>query len=449
MTVPAAERTALERSPAFRAYEQRREDALAIPERADSTSGVKRGGKAASGNGRTRSPSGTSGKAGGPKAPAKPRKTAAKSKSKAPAAKRTRTAKGAPAARGNGAAGAVTTRKPVGTIDHAPKRRARREDLGLTPTETRLLDDLFAIVEEHASDSAVQIDRDEVGARLRLRLRAPRRPAAQVGRGLHHPPGGVAKICAGMRLDTETLCAALLHDTVEDTSASLDEVREQFGDEVASLVDGVTKLTGITFQSRDEAQAENYRKMMVAMASDIRVILIKLADRLHNMRTLERHAEAEADRQGQGDARHLRARRAPPRHPRHQVGARGPRLRHASPAQVPGDQEPGGPAARGARALRREGGRVPAQGAVGAGHRGGDLRPRQALLFDLLEDDQEGPRVQRDLRPHGDARASSTRSRTATARWASSTRCGSRCPGASRTSSRCPSSTCTSRCTRR
>ena len=96
----------------------------------------------------------------------------------------------------------------------------------------------------------------------------------------------MAKICAGMRLDTETLCAALLHDTVEDTTASLDEVREEFGDEVAGLVDGVTKLTGITFQSRDEAQAENYRKMMVAMATDIRVILIKLADRLHNMRTL-------------------------------------------------------------------------------------------------------------------------------------------------------------------
>jgi GTP pyrophosphokinase len=100
-------------------------------------------------------------------------------------------------------------------------------------------------------------------------------------------PVGVAKICAGMRLDTETLCAALLHDTVEDTSASLAEVLSAFGEEVAGLVDGVTKLTGITFQSRDEAQAENYRKMMIAMATDIRVILIKLADRLHNMRTLE------------------------------------------------------------------------------------------------------------------------------------------------------------------
>jgi GTP pyrophosphokinase len=99
-------------------------------------------------------------------------------------------------------------------------------------------------------------------------------------------PVGVAQVCAGMRLDTETLCAALLHDTVEDTSASLDDVREEFGEEIAQLVDGVTKLTGMSFESRDERQAENYRKMMVAMATDIRVILIKLADRLHNMRTL-------------------------------------------------------------------------------------------------------------------------------------------------------------------
>jgi len=99
-------------------------------------------------------------------------------------------------------------------------------------------------------------------------------------------PVGVAQICAGLRLDTETLCAALLHDTVEDTPASLEEIRAEFGDEIAQLVDGVTKLTGITFESRDERQAENYRKMMVAMATDVRVILIKLADRLHNMRTL-------------------------------------------------------------------------------------------------------------------------------------------------------------------
>jgi GTP diphosphokinase / guanosine-3',5'-bis(diphosphate) 3'-diphosphatase len=156
----------------------------------------------------------------------------------------------------------------------------------LTPLERRLLADLFAIVEEHAEDAAVQIDRGRVEEAFRFACEHHADQRRKSGEEFIVHPVGVAKICAGMRLDTETLCAALLHDTVEDTSASLDEVRERFGEEVATLVDGVTKLTGITFQSRDEAQAENYRKMMVAMATDIRVILIKLADRLHNMRTI-------------------------------------------------------------------------------------------------------------------------------------------------------------------
>jgi GTP diphosphokinase / guanosine-3',5'-bis(diphosphate) 3'-diphosphatase len=134
--------------------------------------------------------------------------------------------------------------------------------------------------------AALRIDRDAVAHAFEF---ACDRHADQLRRSgdefITHPVG-VAQICAGMRLDTETLCAALLHDTVEDTSASLDEVREEFGEEIARLVDGVTKLTGMTFESRDERQAENYRKMMVAMATDVRVILIKLADRLHNMRTL-------------------------------------------------------------------------------------------------------------------------------------------------------------------
>jgi guanosine-3',5'-bis(diphosphate) 3'-pyrophosphohydrolase len=156
----------------------------------------------------------------------------------------------------------------------------------LTELETRLLADLFAIVEEHSGESSMPVDRGEVEAAFVFSCEHHADQRRKSGEDFIVHPVGVAKICAGMRLDTETLCAALLHDTVEDTSASLDEVREAFGEEVANLVDGVTKLTGITFQSRDEAQAENYRKMMVAMASDIRVILIKLADRLHNMRTI-------------------------------------------------------------------------------------------------------------------------------------------------------------------
>ncbi|MDO8880786.1 MAG: bifunctional (p)ppGpp synthetase/guanosine-3',5'-bis(diphosphate) 3'-pyrophosphohydrolase [Coriobacteriia bacterium] len=99
-------------------------------------------------------------------------------------------------------------------------------------------------------------------------------------------PLEVAMILAGLNLDTPTLMAAILHDVVEDSAVSLKEIRKRFGDEVAVLVDGVTKLGRIKFDSLAEAQSQNLRKMLIAMAKDIRVILIKLADRLHNMRTL-------------------------------------------------------------------------------------------------------------------------------------------------------------------
>src|SRR5215211_2490086 len=182
----------------------------------------------------------------------------------------------------------------VAVNQHAPVDRSRHPHdappdtpSDLTPLERELLSDLFAIVEEHADEVAQTVDRAAVVKAFVFSCEHHADQRRQSGEDFITHPVGVAKICAGMRLDTETLCAALLHDTVEDTSASLAEVRTAFGDEIAGLVDGVTKLTGITFQSRDEAQAENYRKMMIAMATDIRVILIKLADRLHNMRTLE------------------------------------------------------------------------------------------------------------------------------------------------------------------
>lgn len=100
-------------------------------------------------------------------------------------------------------------------------------------------------------------------------------------------PVAVAQELAEMHLDAEAIIAAILHDTVEDTSASLDEITEKFGSEVALLVDGVSKLDQIEFRSHAEAQAESFRKMMLAMIEDIRVILVKLADRLHNMQTLD------------------------------------------------------------------------------------------------------------------------------------------------------------------
>ena len=100
-------------------------------------------------------------------------------------------------------------------------------------------------------------------------------------------PVSVAGILADLRLDAASVCAGLLHDVVEDTLATSDELTKEFGVEVAELVDGVTKLSKINFTSKEDRQAENFRKMVVAMARDIRVLLIKLSDRLDNMRTLE------------------------------------------------------------------------------------------------------------------------------------------------------------------
>ena len=109
-------------------------------------------------------------------------------------------------------------------------------------------------------------------------------------------PLEVAHIVADLHLDLASIAAAFLHDTVEDTDATLDDITANFGDDVAMLVEGLTKISKLQFKSREEAQAENIRKLIIAMGRDIRVILIKLSDRLHNLRTLEHMAEAKQRR---------------------------------------------------------------------------------------------------------------------------------------------------------
>jgi GTP pyrophosphokinase len=146
-----------------------------------------------------------------------------------------------------------------------------------------LLDELLSDIEAYNRD----VDRELLSRAFRFAAAAHEGQQRRSGEAFIRHPWGAAKILADLRQDEQTIAAALLHDVVEDTETEIDEVRTEFGDEIAQLVEGVTKLTRIHFQSREQAEAENYRKMIAAMVGDERVILIKLADRLHNMRTIE------------------------------------------------------------------------------------------------------------------------------------------------------------------
>jgi GTP pyrophosphokinase len=139
-------------------------------------------------------------------------------------------------------------------------------------------------------------DRAVLGRAFELAERAHSGQFRLTGEPYVEHPLAAAVLLSELRLDAETLAAALLHDTVEDTDVTLDDIREEFGETIARLVEGVTKLGKIHVHTREQAQAENIRKMLVAMAEDIRVVLIKLADRLHNMRTVSAHAEERRQR---------------------------------------------------------------------------------------------------------------------------------------------------------
>ena len=148
-------------------------------------------------------------------------------------------------------------------------------------------------------------------------------------------PLAVASILSEWRLDAAGLAAALLHDVMEDTSVSRSEIESRFGTPVAAMVDGLSKLDQIEFASREDAQAESFRKMLLAMARDVRVILIKLADRLHNMRTLDAMAPHAPQAHRARDDRHLRADRQSAGPERAVPRAAGPVVQAPVPAALP------------------------------------------------------------------------------------------------------------------
>jgi guanosine-3',5'-bis(diphosphate) 3'-pyrophosphohydrolase len=172
----------------------------------------------------------------------------------------------------------VETSRPSAPRRKSPPIASEAE----APSPDELLERLLTKIEKYNP----AFDRDLVVRAFNVAASQHQHQLRASGEPYINHPVGTADICADLRLDSATLAAALLHDVVEDTELSIEEVREQFGDEVALLVDGVTKLSQISFRTVEEEQAENIRKMIIAMARDVRVILIKLADRLHNMRTL-------------------------------------------------------------------------------------------------------------------------------------------------------------------
>ena len=211
----------------------------------------------------------------------------------------------------------------------------------------------------------------------------------------------VATILAQLRLDTASVAAGLIHDVVEDTAVDLTDVESRFGADVAAIVDGVTKIGRVRFRSHTEHQVENYRKLLLSMAQDARVILIKLAG------SAAQHAHAGTPSAGQaapyrsGDKRHLRPARAPARGGGHQVGARGSRLQVPGAGGLQGAQTEDPPAEAGARARDPRG-----EASFGGDpDRGGDpVRgdgPSQASLVHLQEDDRPTAAVRGDLRLDG------------------------------------------------
>ncbi|HEX9891186.1 MAG TPA: bifunctional (p)ppGpp synthetase/guanosine-3',5'-bis(diphosphate) 3'-pyrophosphohydrolase, partial [Actinomycetota bacterium] len=180
--------------------------------------------------------------------------------------------------------------KPAGSVEQheaqPPERRggllSRLPFVSGEPRPPAELDDLIKAVRSYNSKADLRL----IQRAYQVAELSHRGQTRKTGDAFITHPLGVSVILADLGMDTTTIVAALLHDTVEDTAVTLEDLSGEFGPEVAGIVDGLTKLDKIEFRSREHHQAENVRKMIIAMARDIRVLLIKLADRLHNMRTL-------------------------------------------------------------------------------------------------------------------------------------------------------------------
>ena len=153
----------------------------------------------------------------------------------------------------------------------------------MTSTLPELAPALSAVLDRHAD----RLDLDLIDRALRFSASAHRGQKRMSGEDFVSHSIAVAQILAEQLLDTATIAAALLHDVVEDSEVRQEDIAREFGAEIAGIVDGLTKISSLTFRSTAEEQVENYRKLLLSIAKDARVIIIKLGDRLHNMRTLE------------------------------------------------------------------------------------------------------------------------------------------------------------------
>ena len=208
----------------------------------------------------------------------------------------------------------------------------------VTGTLPDLAPDLRAVLERHAD----RLDLELIERALRFSASAHRGQKRMSGEDFVSHSIAVALILAEQLLDSTTIAAALLHDVVEDSDVRTEDIAREFGSEIAGIVDGLTKISSLTFRSSAEEQVENYRKLLLSIAKDARVIIIKLGDRLHNMRTLEHLPPERRSPHRARDPRDLRPARPPLRHGRHQGRAGGPGVQVPRAGRVPRAGQPGG-----------------------------------------------------------------------------------------------------------